>query len=152
MHVVAGSHRRVRITGNIRRRSACGIGRISRISGTARSARGFMEAVFSALRFPAFSADARQRGDMRGLRSGFDERGQVAFRLGLRVLLDCLATPDHEHDSPSSPVLAHSDRGQDSDNREDINADMTVTQIVDHADDRVDDGVRDQRDDEVLPQ
>ena len=111
-----------------------------------------MEAVLAMLRPACRRANTRQCGDMRGLRGSLDQRGQVAFRLGLRVFLNRLAAPNHKYDSPRRPVLAHGDRGQNRDHRENIDTDVAVAQIIHHADNRVYDCIRDQRDDDVLAQ
>ena len=61
---------------------------------------------------------AGQCDDVRLLRRGFDECGQVAARLGLRVGLDGVARRHHERDGPSRPILLHRHGGGERHDRE----------------------------------
>ncbi len=106
----------------------------------------------SAIRYdPRMIAHTGQRDHMRGARCRVDQCGQVAFRFGLREFLDCLAGGDHQHHGPCGPVFLHGHRRGDRDDRQQIDADVSVPQIVDHALDRHDDRVCDQRDHQPLP-
>ena len=66
----------------------------------------------------AGAGHAGQCDDVRLLRRGFDECGQVAARLGLRVGLDGVARRHHERDGPSRPILLHRHGGGERHDRE----------------------------------
>ena len=94
---------------------------------------------------------ARQRHHVRGPRCRINQRRQVAFRLRLCEFLNRLAGGNHQHHGPRSPVFLHRHRRRDRNNRKQIHTDVTVPQIVNHADHSHHNRVHDQRDHDPLP-
>ena len=97
------------------------------------------------------TAHARQGHHMSGPRCCINQRGQVAFRLRLCEFLNRLAGGNHQHHGPRSPVFLHRHRRRDRNNRKQIHTDVTVPQIVNHADHSHHNRVHDQRDHDPLP-
>ena len=92
----------------------------------------------------------RQVGDVRDLRRGLHQRGQVVLGLVLGVRLDGGTGEHHQYHNPAGPVFLHRQRGQQRNHRQDVDADVTVADVVDHAAQRVDDGIGDQHDHDPL--
>ncbi len=105
------------------------------------------EAFLGQLRLAAV-CNAGQCDHVRLLRRRFDECGEIAARLVLRVRFDCLAGGHHEHHCPRRPVLLYADGGDECDDGEQIDANVAVPNAVDHlADARVDGPCHEQDDD-----
>ena len=112
-----GSCRRSRLRGGRRRNRAYtpeAIGRIVLISGSP-------------------TPHARQVDDVRSLRCCLHQCGQTVLGLGLRVFLNGLAGRNHQHDRPACPVLADGNGGKNRHYGQQIDADLSVAQIVNHA-------------------
>ena len=70
---------------------------------------------------------------MRGPRRRFHQCGQTVFGLGLGVLLDGFTGRDHQHHRPARPVFVDGHSRENRDHGQQIDADLPVPQIVDHA-------------------
>ena len=79
------------------------------------------------------STHTRQSYYVRSPRRGLDQRRQVAFGFRLCEFLNRLTGRDHQHHGPSGPILLNGERRGDGDDGQQIDADVTMPHIVDHA-------------------
>lgn len=71
---------------------------------------------------------------MREVRCPSEQRIEFAFRAAARVILERLATGEHEHDKKCGHVFADEHRRNDRGDREDVESPVPTEDVAHHAD------------------